>query len=106
MKSIALDQASGKTIAPPAAPSQVGSFVRRPEMGSFIGLIAVLAFFSFFGGADFVSASGAASWLNVAAELGIVAIPVGLLMIAGHLDLSVGTVIPASSMAIAIVSGL
>ena len=106
MKSITLDQPSGKTIAPPAAPSSIGGLVRRPEMGSFIGLIAVFAFFSFFGGADFMSASGAASWLNVAAELGIVALPVGLLMIAGHLDLSVGTVIPASSMAIAIVSGL
>jgi len=106
MKSITLDQASGKTITPPVAPPSIGGVVRRPEMGSFIGLIAVFAFFSFFGGADFVSASGAASWLNVAAELGIVALPVGLLMIAGHLDLSVGTVIPASSMAIAIVSGL
>jgi simple sugar transport system permease protein len=106
MKSITLDQPSAKTIASPVAPSQVGSIVRRPEMGSFIGLVAVFAFFSFFGGADFFSASGAASWLNVAAELGIVALPVGLLMIAGHLDLSVGTVIPASSMAIAIVSGL
>lgn len=106
MKSIALDQASGKTIVSPTAPSSIGGLVRRPEMGSFIGLIAVFAFFSFFGGADFMSASGAASWLNVAAELGIVALPVGLLMIAGHLDLSVGTVIPASSMAIAIVSGL
>jgi len=106
MKSITLDQASAKTIAPPAAPTSIGSLVRRPEMGSFIGLIAVFAFFSFFGGTDFMSASGAASWLNVAAELGIVALPVGLLMIAGHLDLSVGTVIPASSMAIAIVSGL
>jgi simple sugar transport system permease protein len=106
MKSIALDQPSAKTVAPPAATSSIGSFVRRPEMGSFIGLVAVFTFFSVFGGADFFSASGAASWLNVAAELGIVAIPVGLLMIAGHLDLSVGTVIPASSMAIAIVSGL
>jgi len=106
MKSIALDQPSEKTIASPAAPSSIGSLVRRPEMGSFIGLIAVFAFFSFFGGADFMSASGAASWLNVAAELGIVALPVGLLMIAGYLDLSVGTVIPASSMTIAIVSGL
>jgi simple sugar transport system permease protein len=74
-------------------------------MGSLIGLLAVFTFFSFFGGADFLSASGAASWLNVAAELGIVALPVGLLMIAGYLDLSVGTVIPASSMAVAIVSG-
>src|SRR5213593_3634845 len=106
MKSIALDQPSEKIVAPPVATPSIGSLMRRPEVGSFIGLIAVFAFFSFFGGADFMSASGAASWLNVAAELGIVALPVGLLMIAGYLDLSVGTVIPASSMAIAIVSGL
>ena len=106
MKSIALDHPSEKTVVPPVATPSIGSLARRPEMGSFIGLIAVFIFFSFFGGADFLSASGAASWLNVAAELGIVALPVGLLMIAGHLDLSVGTVIPASSMTIAIVSGL
>jgi simple sugar transport system permease protein len=46
----------------------IGGLVRRPEMGSLIGLIAVYAFFSIFGGADFTSASGAASWLNVAAS--------------------------------------
>jgi simple sugar transport system permease protein len=74
-------------------------------MGSLIGLVAVFAFFSVFGGATFMSSGGAASWLNVAAELGIIALPVGLLMIAGHLDLSVGSLIPASSMTIAIVSG-
>jgi simple sugar transport system permease protein len=79
--------------------------VRRPETGSFIGLIAVFAFFSVFGGENFMSAGGAASWLNVASELGIIALPVGLLMIAGQLDLSVGSVLPASSMTIAIVSG-
>lgn len=105
MKSITLDQPSEQTEAAPVVAPSIGSLVRRPETGSFIGLIAVFAFFSFFGGADFTSASGAASWLNVAAELGIVALPVGLLMIAGHLDLSVGTVIPASSMTVAIVSG-
>jgi simple sugar transport system permease protein len=85
--------------------SSLGVLVRRPEMGSLIGLIAVFAFFSIFGGANFVSAEGAASWLNVAAELGIVALPIGLLMIAGQLDLSVGSVLPAASMTIAIVSG-
>jgi len=89
----------------PSVGSSIGGFIRRPEIGSLIGLIAVFAFFSIFGGAEFTSASGAASWLNVAAELGIVALPVGLLMIAGHLDLSVGTVIPAASMTVAIVSG-
>ena len=93
------------TEARPAARASIGALIRRPEMGSFIGLIVVFAFFSVFGGANFLSAGGVASWLNVAAGLGIVALPVGLLMIAGHLDLSVGSVIPASSMTIAIVSG-
>ncbi len=103
------------TTAPPAGsatatgvdPSMtsLGSLLRRPETGSFIGLVLVFVFFTIFGGQTFLTASGAASWLNVAAELGIIALPVGLLMIAGHLDLSVGSVIPASSMTIAIVSG-
>ena len=83
----------------------LGGLVRRPEVGSLIGMIAVLVFFSIFGGDNFMSLGGAASWLNVAAELGIIALPVGLLMIAGHLDLSVGSMVPASSMTIAIVSG-
>ncbi|RZS52299.1 ABC transporter permease [Sphaerotilus mobilis] len=83
----------------------LGNLMRRPETGSFIGLVSVFIFFAVFGGETFLSASGAASWLNIAAELGIIALPVGLLMIAGHLDLSVGSVIPASSMTVAIVSG-
>lgn len=83
----------------------IGGLMRRPEMGSFLGLLAVFIFFSVFGGANFLTAGGAASWLNVAAELGIIALPVGLLMIAGHLDLSIGSVLPASSMTVAIVSG-
>ena len=70
-----------------------------------IGMVAVLVFFSIFGGANFMSSGGAASWLNVASELGIIALPIGLLMIAGHLDLSVGSMVPASSMTIAILSG-
>ncbi len=90
---------------PHSSMPSIGSLVRRPEVGSLIGMIAVLVFFSIFGGANFMSAGGAASWLNVAAELGIIALPVGLLMIAGHLDLSVGSMVPASSMTIAIVSG-
>ncbi len=58
-------------------------------------MVAVFIFFSVFGGANFLSAGGAASWLNVASELGIIALPIGLLMIAGQLDLSVGSVLPA-----------
>jgi simple sugar transport system permease protein len=107
MKSHTLAQPVHVADAPLAVPKKIdiGGLVRRPEMGSFLGLLAVFIFFSIFGGANFLSAGGAASWLNVAAGLGIVALPVGLLMIAGHLDLSVGSVIPASSMTVAILSG-
>jgi simple sugar transport system permease protein len=65
----------------------------------------VFAFFAVFGGSSFLTAQGASTWLNVASELGIIALPVGLLMIAGQLDLSVGSMVPASSMTIAIISG-
>ena len=83
----------------------LGSLLRRPETGSFLGLAAVFVFFTIFGGSNFASASGAASWLNVAASLGIIAIPIGLLMIAGELDISIGSLIPAGSMTVAIISG-
>src|SRR5271170_7645988 len=83
----------------------LGSLLRRPETGSFLGLVTVFAFFAVFGGAHFVSVTGAASWLNVAASLGIVALPIGLLMIAGELDISIGSMVPAGSMTVAIVSG-
>lgn len=78
---------------------------RRPESGALLGLIAVGIFFTIFGGQHFVSAAGAASWLNVAANLGIIAIPIGFLMIAGELDISIGAMVPAGSMAMGIASG-
>ncbi|MCA0996094.1 MULTISPECIES: ABC transporter permease [Roseobacteraceae] len=68
-------------------------------------MIAVFVFFALAAGKIFLSPAGFASWLNVAAEIGIVALPVGLLMIAGELDLSVGAVIPASSLTLAVISG-
>lgn len=97
----------GATVRASDAPPKdsLGNLLRRPETGSLIGLVCVFVFFSIFGGETFLSVSGTASWLNIAAELGIIALPVGLLMIAGHLDLSVGSIVPASSMMVAIVSG-
>ncbi len=81
------------------------SMLIRPELGSFVGLIVVYCFFAIMGGAVFIGAPGWSSWLNIAAEVGIVALPVGLLMISGELDISVGSVIPASAMTAAIISG-
>ncbi|KAA3502086.1 ABC transporter permease [Rhizobium rhizogenes] len=83
----------------------MSDLLRRPESGAFLGLVFVLAFFVVFGSIEFLKPAGAASWLNVAANLGIVAIPVGLLMISGELDISIGAMIPAGALTVAIISG-
>ncbi|MDQ0561550.1 simple sugar transport system permease protein [Rhizobium mesoamericanum] len=83
----------------------IGGLFRRPEAGAFLGLVGVFVFFLVFGSMDFLKPNGAASWLNVAANLGIVAFPIGLLMIAGDLDISIGSMIPAGSMTVAIIAG-
>lgn len=82
-----------------------GQMIRRPETGTILGLIAVFIFFAIFAGEIFLMPAGFSSWLNIAAEIGIIALPVGLLMIAGELDISVGAIIPASSLTVAIISG-
>jgi simple sugar transport system permease protein len=82
-----------------------GIFMRRPEAGSILSLIGVVAFFVLLGGVHFGTFVAAASWVNFAANLGIVALPVGLLMIAGEIDISIGAMIPAGSMTTAILSG-
>jgi simple sugar transport system permease protein len=83
----------------------LGHLMRRPEAGAFLGLVAVLVFFGVFGGTTFLQPAGMASWLNVAANLGVIAIPVGLLMIAGELDISVGAMVPFGAMTVAVISG-
>jgi simple sugar transport system permease protein len=82
-----------------------GALLRRPEAGAFLGLIAVLIFFGIFSGLAFLQIAGFSSWFNVAANLGIIAIPVGLLMIAGELDISVGAMVPAGAMMTAVLTG-
>lgn len=77
----------------------------RPETGALAGTVVVFVFFAIFGGQQFLGTGGTASWLNIAAELAIIALPVGLLMIAGEFDLSVGSVVAASSVTTAVISG-
>ncbi len=79
--------------------------VRRQEAGSFFGMVVVYVLFAVLGGASFLGAPGISSVLNMASEIGIIALPVGLLMIAGELDISVGSIVPASSLTVAIISG-
>ena len=83
----------------------LGRLLRRPEFGSFVGLIVTYVFFAVLGGPVFLGSPGWSSWLNMASEVGVIALPVGLLMIAGELDISVGSILPASSLTVAILSG-
>lgn len=81
----------------------LSSTIRRPEFGALAAFTATYLFFAIAtAGAGFVSVSGTAGWLNLAAEVGIVAIPVGMLMIAGEFDLSIGSTVGAASMVVAI----
>lgn len=77
----------------------------RPEIGALAGTVLVYVFFAIFGGSQFLEPGGTSAWLNTAAELAIIALPVGLLMIAGEFDLSVGSVVAASSVTLALISG-
>jgi len=79
--------------------------IRRPEFAAFIGTLFVFIFFSYFGWPTFTSTLVTAGWLNVAAELGLIALPVALVMVAGHLDLSVGSILAAGAMTYAIFTG-
>jgi simple sugar transport system permease protein len=83
----------------------VRSALRRPEFGAFISALFVFIFFAIFGGAEFLGPGGLSSTLNIAAELGLIALPVALVMIAGDLDLSVGSTMMASAVVMALLSG-
>ena len=75
----------------------------RPELGAVAGAILVFAFFATVAGdRGFLTSTGTISYLEVSAQLGIVVIPVALLMIAGEFDLSVGSMIGAAGMLLAI----
>ncbi|WP_224362121.1 ABC transporter permease [Hyalangium versicolor] len=77
--------------------------LHRPEFGAACGVIAVWVFFSLYaGGSGFMSQAGAATYLEIASELGILAAAVSLLMIAGEFDLSVGSMIAASGMTLSL----
>ncbi len=76
----------------------------RPELGAVAGTILVWLFFALVAPTGFVSLRGAASYLEVASHLGILAVAVALLMIGGEFDLSVGSMIGFTGVTIAILS--
>ena len=51
-------------------------FLRSPAAASVLSLIAVVAFYILAGRANLLELGAAASWVNFAANLGIIALPV------------------------------
>jgi simple sugar transport system permease protein len=83
--------------------STLRSWLTRPELAAVGGAILVFLFFAITASdSGFLSQTGTASYLEVAAQVGIVGVPVALLMIAGEFDLSVGSMVAAAGMIIAI----
>lgn len=79
----------------------VSGLLSRPELGALLGVALVWGFFAIFAAENnFVSWATTASILNRAAPLGILAVAVALLMIAGEFDLSVGSILGFAGMAI------
>jgi simple sugar transport system permease protein len=77
----------------------------RPEMGAIAGSIAVWLYFAIVAGNNgFLTLRGTSNYLNVSADIGIVAVAVALLMIGGEFDLSIGSITGATGMIIAILS--
>ena len=75
----------------------------RPELGALAGTVLVFMFFGIVAGdTGMFSAKGILNWLEVSAQLGIIAIGACMLMIAGEFDLSLGSMIGFAGMVIAI----
>jgi simple sugar transport system permease protein len=76
-----------------------GLLIGRPETGALFGAVVMFVIFAFIAPSSdtFTSRIALAGLLSITAELGIVAMAVTLLMIAGHFDLSVGSVLGFSS---------
>jgi simple sugar transport system permease protein len=77
----------------------------RPELGAVSGAVIVwILFFLTAGDRGFFALRGTANYLQVSAELGILAVTVALLMIGGEFDLSIGSIIGGAGMVIAILT--
>jgi simple sugar transport system permease protein len=67
--------------------------MRRPELGAVAGLILVLIFFALTASSTMFTLEGIMTILAPSAQLGIMAVAAGLLMIAGEFDLSIGSMV-------------
>src|SRR5450755_1107052 len=98
-------QADDERLAPI---SRVTRVMRRPELGSLMGAAVVWALFAITDASPnhlWLNQAGLAAWTQRAAFFGILAVPVGLLMIGGEFDLSTGVMTGATAIVMALLVG-
>ncbi|MFF4211659.1 ABC transporter permease [Streptomyces sp. NPDC001796] len=83
--------------------SLVVRLLARPEVGVFLGAVAVFVFF-FAMAPTFRSGSAMATVLYQSSTIGIMALPVALLMIGGEFDLSAGVAVITSALTASMIS--
>jgi simple sugar transport system permease protein len=82
--------------------------LRRPELGSLLAAIAVFVLFAITDASSnhlWLKQVGVAAWTQQAAFFGILAVPVGLLMIGGEFDLSTGVMSGVTAIVMALLVG-
>ena len=82
--------------------------MQRPELGALMGTIAIFVIFAGFDATAshlWLTQTGLAAWSQQAAFFGIMAVPVGLLMIGGEFDLSAGVMTGATAIVMALLVG-
>jgi simple sugar transport system permease protein len=105
---------SPASLPPPATDerlvqiSRITRLLRRPELGALMGAIAVFLLFTITDASAshlWLKQTGLAAWTQQAAFFGILAVPVGLLMIAGEFDLSTGVMSGTTAIVMALLVG-
>ena len=88
--------------------SRLTKLMQRPELGALMGVIAIFVIFAGFDATPnhlWLAQAGLAAWSQQAAFFGIMAVPVGLLMIGGEFDLSTGVMTGATAIVMALLVG-
>jgi simple sugar transport system permease protein len=88
--------------------SRITRTLRRPELGALFAAVFVFIMFAIFDASSnhlWLKQTGIAAWTQQAAFFGIVAVPVGLLMIGGEFDLSAGVMTGVTAIVMALLVG-
>jgi simple sugar transport system permease protein len=82
--------------------------LQRPELGALIGTVAIFVLFAAVDATPshlWLTQTGLEAWSQQAAFFGIMAVPVGLLMIGGEFDLSTGVMTGCTAIVMALLVG-